>query len=194
MQNDVADDVRGMLAWHDLIECWCGYLICQKNDLVGHRYILCGHVTLATGMINVIMSVATMSILFWSFLLILDEFWHETSCIGNVISLPFRAYVEHPKRSLNVILASDFVWMLPCHSSHGYDDIIMLVTTMSILFSWFILIPDEFSHETSCIRKVISLPFCVYVEHSKKSPDVILSSILVWMWPCHNSHGHWWHQ
>jgi hypothetical protein len=41
--------------------------------------------------------VGAVSILFWWFSLISDEFWYETSCIGKDISLPFYTYVECKK-------------------------------------------------------------------------------------------------
>jgi hypothetical protein len=125
---------------------------------------------------DVIMHVVTVGILFRWFPLISDEFWYETSYIGKIISLSFYAYVEHQKWSPGVILVSILVWMWPCHNSHKHDDIIMPVATMSILFLWFMLIPDEFLHQTSCIRNVISLTLCAYVEHPKGSPDAILPS------------------
>jgi hypothetical protein len=42
-------------------------------------------------------------------LMISDEFWHETSCIGMIISLIFYAYVERQKRSPDAILMSVLV-------------------------------------------------------------------------------------
>jgi hypothetical protein len=139
---------------------------------------------------DVIMYMTIVIILVWWFLLILNEFWHKSGCIRKIISLPFCAYVEHPKQSIDVIVTSVLVWMWSCHSSYRHDDVIMPVTTVSILFWWFSLIPYEFWHETSCIEKIILLPFCAYVEYIKRSLDVILMSILVCMWPCHNSHRH----
>jgi hypothetical protein len=49
----------------------------------------------------------------------------------------------------------------------------MLVTNVSTLFWWFLLILDEFLYVTSCIEKIISLAFCTYVERSKRSSDGI---------------------
>jgi hypothetical protein len=84
--------------------------------------------------------------------------------------------------------------MWQCHSSHGYDNVIMPVTIVSILFLWFLLISDEILYEISYIRNIISLYFCAYVEYKKWSPNAILETVLVWMWSCHSSHGHWWCQ
>jgi hypothetical protein len=96
----------------------------------------CGYCEHTILMIS-IMPVATVSILFWWFSLISDEFWHETSCIWKVISLPFYVYVERKKWSMDVISVFILVWMWMCHSSHGYDDVIMSKATVSILFWWF---------------------------------------------------------
>jgi hypothetical protein len=103
-----------------------------------------------------------------------DEFWYEISYIRKIISLPFYAYVEYKKWSTDAILTSILVWMWPCHGNHGYDDIIMPVATVSILFWWFLLILNEFWHEISCIKKIIFLPFYAYVEHKKQRTDAIL--------------------
>jgi hypothetical protein len=135
----------------------------------------------ATDMITSAMHVARVDVLFWWFLLILKKFWHGTSCIEKVISLPFYAYAECQKWSSDGILTSILIWMWPCHSSHhahGYCEHIVL------------LIQDEFWHVTSENGNVISLPFYAYVEHLKWSPDAILMSILVWVWPCHRCHEH----
>jgi hypothetical protein len=104
---------------------------------------------------------------------------HTFLCIEKAISIPFYAYVERRKRSLDVILVSILVWICPCHNSYGHDDIVMFVATVNILFSWSSLIPAEFKYGTSCIGKVISLLFYAYIEHQKWSPDAILTSVLV---------------
>jgi hypothetical protein len=126
---------------------------------------------------------ATMSILFQWFPLIPDEFWHATSCIRKAISLSFCAYVKCPKWSSDVIWMSILIWMLPHHSSNGRDDIIMPIATVRTLFWLFLLTMDEYWYETSCNGKTISLSFCAYVNHQKRSSDASWTSILVWM--CH---------
>jgi hypothetical protein len=136
------------------------------------------------------MLVAAVNILFWWFLLILDEFWYEINCIRKIISLLFYAYVKHQKWSTDAILVSVLVWMWTCHSSHRQDKVIISMATVSILFWWFSLIPNEFWYKTSCIGNVIFLPFYIYVERKKRSTDVILASVLVWKWLCHSSHRH----
>jgi hypothetical protein len=120
------------------------------------------------------MTMATVGILSQWFPLIPDEFWHGTSCIEKVMSLSFYGNVERQKGSPDAILASVLVWMRPCYSSQGHDDVIMPLTTVSILFYWFPLILDEFWHVTSCIENVISFPFYAYVECQKWSP--------MWFW------------
>jgi hypothetical protein len=70
----------------------------------------------------------------------------------------------------------------------------MPVATVSTLFRWFSLIPDEFWYESSCIRNIISLAFFTYVQRSKWNPNVIWASFLAWMWMGNNSNGHWWRQ
>jgi hypothetical protein len=60
-----------------------------------------------------------------------------------------------------------------------YDDVIVSVATVGILFWWLPYILDEFWYETSCIKNIIFLPFYTYVEHQKQSMDAILTSILV---------------
>jgi hypothetical protein len=69
------------------------------------------------------MHVATVNILFWWFLFILDEFWYETSYIGKINFLPFYAYIECQKQSTDAILTSVLEWIWPCHISHGHDDV-----------------------------------------------------------------------
>jgi hypothetical protein len=136
-----------------------------------------------------------MGILFWSFLLILYEFWHVISFIVNVISLTFYAYIERRKRSSDAILASVLVGIWPSHSNHRHDDVMMHVVTVDILFWWFPLILDEFWHDTSCVERLSPyLSIYAYVEHRKRSPDAILAFVLVWMWSYHSSHGHRLHQ
>jgi hypothetical protein len=195
-------DFRWILIWEQLH--WKYYLltflyICRSQKrsmdmMLASFWVWMWPCHSSHGLDNVIMLVATVSILFWWFSLILNEFWYEISCIGKIIFIPFYTYVERQKRSTDVILASIIVWLWSCHSSHGYDDVIMRVTTMSIPFWWFSLIQDEFWYETDCIGNVTSFPFYAYVEHWKRSTDAILASILIWIWPCHNSHGHWWCQ
>jgi hypothetical protein len=134
--------------------------------------------------------VTTLSILSRWFPLILDESRHETSCIRKVISLSFYSYVKCPKRSSDATWTSILVLILPHDCSNGRDNIIIPVASVRILFRWLPLIPDEFQHEISCIRKIIPLSFCAYVKHSKRSSNVTWTSILVWMLPRHNSYGH----
>jgi hypothetical protein len=54
------------------------------------------------------------------------------------------------------------------------DDVSITVATVSTLFRLFSFISDEFLCETSCVRKIIFLAFCTYVEHPKHSSDAIL--------------------
>jgi hypothetical protein len=145
---------------------------------------------------DVIMSVATVSTLFWWSTLTMDEFWYETSYIENVISLPFYAYVECQKRITNTILTSVLIWMWSCHSSHRHDDVIMRVATVSILFWWFLFIMNEFWYKTSYIRNGIFLSFYAYVERQKRITNMTLTTVLVWMWQllqawwCHHVRGY----
>jgi hypothetical protein len=73
------------------------------------------------------MSVATMSILLRRFPLISDEFRQEISCIENVISLSFCAYVKRPKQSSDVTCASFLVWMLSRHCSNRRENIVSMI-------------------------------------------------------------------
>jgi hypothetical protein len=66
-------------------------------------------------------------------LMISDECCYETSYIENVVSLSFYAYVKRPKQSSDATWASILVRMLPRHSSHGHD-VIILVATVRTLF------------------------------------------------------------
>jgi hypothetical protein len=131
----------------------------------------------STCMMMSVIPVATVSILFWWFLLNPDKFWYETSCIGKIISFSFYAYVEYQKRSLEAILTSVLVWIWPYHNSNGITDVIMPMTNVIILFWWLPLISVEFWHGTSCITNVVLIPFCAYVEHSKQSLAAILTFI-----------------
>jgi hypothetical protein len=76
-------------------------------------------------------------------------------------------------------LESEVVLNQRKHNSNEDDDVIMPIVTVSTLFQKSSLISDEFWHGASCIRRVIFLAFCAYVEHPKQSPYVIWTSILI---------------
>jgi hypothetical protein len=70
----------------------------------------------------------------------------------------------------------------------------MPVATIKILFRWFPLILDEFLHEISYIRKVISLYFYACIKHLKRSSDATWTSVSALMLTCYSSNEHWWRQ
>jgi hypothetical protein len=70
----------------------------------------------------------------------------------------------------------------------------MPVTTVRILFRWFPLILDEFLHEISYIRKIISLYFYACIKRLKRSSDATWTSVSTLMLACYSSNEHWWRQ